>query len=750
MGIQATLRMLDKADKQIRELPRAVKGAIYDFQFKFRENPHRNGLNLEALQGSDQLFSARVNQDYRALLLHAGGNDYVLLRVLPRGQVYANLDRYRTQINRITGGLEFIEIVPSTEVSPQPSAVPAVAEPATPEATEEATNAFLGGAGAEQLRELGVSEVLIPSALAVTSEDQLLSLVKYAPSLTEDVLLALADGKSVTEVMDEVTSPVKAHEEVDPTDLSAALERTATRVTTKDADLAEAIADRFSQWKVYLHSTQRELVKRHYRGPARVSGGPGTGKTIVALHRVNHLVQQLPQGRDKRILLTTFNRNLAAELRKRLLELGGQEAVERVEISHVDQIANRIVTESSEGQSRGRLSDTQVKKEWRDMLAELGETTWGPEFLDEEWNAVILGHGIHTRAEYFRARRAGRGRRISRAQRAEIWQLVERFTMRLENKQKWTFRQIASRAADIKRRQAESIREHRQREAEQGPMLQREAQSGANLRFDYDHIVVDEAQDLTAAHWTMLRAMVPEQDNDMFLVGDPHQRIYDRYVSLGSLGVNIRGRSARLTLSYRTTRQILRSALHILERHEWDDLDEGADTLAGYRSVLTGAAPQLRGAATWAEELSLLAETIGAWKKDEESRAEDSPAESNAIAIAVPNKSLIGEVQQQLTRSGIRSVRIDNEGPPDDPEAVHVGTLHRFKGLEYRHMAIASVTEGDIPGHDVQELRSSDSQRHHLEMQRQRSLLFVAATRARDSLVVTWHGQPSPFLPDIH
>ncbi|MGH3853509.1 MAG: UvrD-helicase domain-containing protein [Pseudonocardiaceae bacterium] len=71
----------------------------------------------------------------------------------------------------------------------------------------------------------------------------------------------------------------------------------------------------FARWQVYLHPTQRKLVERDYSGPTRVGGGPGTGKTIVALHRVAHLADELPAGNDRPILLTTFNRNLAADLR---------------------------------------------------------------------------------------------------------------------------------------------------------------------------------------------------------------------------------------------------------------------------------------------------------------------------------------------------------------------------------------------------------------------------------------------------
>ncbi len=84
---------------------------------------------------------------------------------------------------------------------------------------------------------------------------------------------------------------------------------------------------------------------------------------------------------------------------------------------------------------------------------------------------------------------------------------------------------------------------------------------------------------------------------------------------------------------------------------------------------------------------------------------------------------------------------------PRKSDAVHVGTLHRFKGLEYQRMIVADVSNGMIPAARVEGLRDTDPQRYQREVKQARSLLFVAATRARDSLVISWHGQPSPFLP---
>ncbi|MEN8653392.1 UvrD-helicase domain-containing protein [Streptomyces sp. 21So2-11] len=732
-----SLRLLDKADKEILKLPRSVKGAIYDFQHKFKDNPKATGLQLKQLKGHDRLWSARVTDDYRALLLRLADGDWLIVTVKHRKDVYDNLERLSYGINQITGGIEYVDLQ-IVEESVLRRAAPTRPEPApTPTKPEQLFARFSD----EQLTDLGVAGPLVPVVRTLTTEDQLLGLVEYAPQLTGEVLLALADGKSYEDVLDQVTAPVAAPEAVDTEDFQAAAERPATMVTTTDEALREALeGGNFGRWKVFLHPTQAKLVARDYSGPARVGGGPGTGKTIVALHRVKHLVEQLPPGRDKPVLLTTYNKNLAADLRARLLELGGEQLLSRVEISHVDQIALRIVREAEPGSKKQTLDDNQALREWHSLLDELDETGWDAQFLHDEWTQVILGQAVTSRTEYFRARRAGRGKSIGRAERAEVWQLAERFTQRLDRLGRQTWEQVAERAARLELEREQRIQAiDRQREEAGGlDNIHRQAGSGGWLRYRYQHIIVDEAQDLKAAHWKMLRAMVPRGRNDIFLVGDTHQRIYNNHVTLGSLGINIRGRSAKLMLSYRTTRQILGSAIGLLSGEHFDDLDGNEETLAGYRSILSGGLPELHASTDWDAEREAVAERIAAWN--------DIPLEQ--IAICVPTNAMAQQVAYTLAQHGIRAVEIGPDGPRDDG-GVHIGTMFRFKGLEYQRMIIAGVRDGLVPRDAVTRLENTDAIRYRREVQRARSLLFVAATRSRDTLAIFWHGSPSRFLKPL-
>jgi hypothetical protein len=120
-----------------------------------------------------------------------------------------------------------------------------------------------------------------------------------------------------------------------------------------------------------------------------------------------------------------------------------------VDVINIDSLATRVASEAELGVRRHWINDEQKAVDlWRATLLELGESGWIPEFLHDEWSQVVLGHAINSRDEYFRVRRAGRGRHVNRAQ---IWQLVEQFTKRLEEQGLWTFRQVTSHAARIER-----------------------------------------------------------------------------------------------------------------------------------------------------------------------------------------------------------------------------------------------------------------------------------------------------------
>jgi superfamily I DNA/RNA helicase/mRNA-degrading endonuclease RelE of RelBE toxin-antitoxin system len=772
----ARLSLYQKAENELYKMDSSVKSKFYDFCHLFRNDPDHPKLDLKPLKGDRRIYRAKIDPSYRALLAPVGvGADgvkqWLVVAVRHRRHVYEELS---VAINRITGEIEFVDLSDvgqsvlrraGIELTPDPAEQaplegPAVTEPVSAPLTTSvlppSAVPLLAGCTAEDLRRLGVAEVLVEVALQITSDAELDQFVAGAPRLTAEVLTGLGAGMSVAEVESEITRHAAA--DLAPgfeEDMGAALTRTA--VTTIDDDIREVLTEGdFRAWKVYLHPTQRKVVERKYNGPARVSGGPGTGKTIVALHRTARLAAELPPGRNKPILLTTYTRNLTADLRARLGSLIPPELMSRVEITNIDDLARTVLSESgAAGAQRSLIVDDKAKELLGEVLFEYDEQRrWDVEFLFDEWGQIILGQSIATRQDYFKARRSGMGRPLSRPERGAVWQLLSQFTLRLSSRDKETWAQSAERAARYEMERAHKIEKRAELKAEIGggdlKHLDDNSSAERYVRHRYQHIVVDEAQDLSAAHWRMLRAMAAPGPDDLFIAGDTHQRIYDRQVTLSTVGVNIRGRSAKLTLSYRTTQEILEQAAKVVGDITYDDLDDGTDNLTGYHSLLRGQAPELVPCQDWDEEISSLADTLKQWRAEIAQPSADGTVRdpSGTIAVCVADGEMANRVAYDLqTKYGITTATLTKEGPQGGGE-VHIGTMHRFKGLEYQKLAIVGVCDGILPRAMLAEkFARTDPKRYQRELKHSRNLLFVATTRARDTLRISWHGSPSPFLP---
>jgi superfamily I DNA/RNA helicase len=71
--------------------------------------------------------------------------------------------------------------------------------------------------------------------------------------------------------------------------------------------------------------------------------------------------------------------------------------------------------------------------------------------------------------------------------------------------------------------------------------------------------------------------------------------------------------------------------------------------------------------------------------------------------------------------------------------------MHRVKGLEFDAMIIVGVNDGVMPLAAAAKEIDSDYARMALEV-KERSLLYVAATRAKHYVLITCSGEPSPFI----
>ena len=653
------------------------------------------------------------------MLALQGGDTYCLITVLPCDEAYAYASSHRFGVNRVLGVLEVYdqEAIERLEASLRTDAGP------------EDERLYADITNADLIR-LGIDPQILPLVRLLSSEADLESLQTALPEAQYTALYALACGMTLEQARSEIAQLIPADappDQVDPYDLNFAIDRTPGEmalISGRD-ELQGILAHPFAAWRIFLHPSQRKIASRpSYSGPAQVTGGPGTGKTVTALHRAAFLAARwsaipeagvsevLGQGPSaqisaKPVLLTTFAGNLADVLSTQLdLLIPNSDVRSRIDVLNVDRLAYSIVK-----QARGNpvIADERVlRTRWAKAAADAG-LMYTPAFLKNEWEQVILAQDLRTEQAYLTCLRTGRGRPLSRSQRSQVWQVTEHITAELAAAHQSTHIQLANEATDLL------------------------CKAGSPI---YRHVIVDEAQDLHPAQWRLLRAAVPVGPDDLFIAADPHQRIYDNRVSLASLRINVRGRSRRLSMNYRTTQEILSWAVPLLGPDPATGLDGEVDSLLGYRSPMHGDPPQVRFATSRAQEFAFLAERIRAWL--------DAGIEPHAIGVAARSANLAREARDHLQAAGITTSSLSRRA---SGQAVRVGTMHAMKGLEFQAVAVMGVGQEEVPAPDAVTPADEDAVSNAQDMQRERCVLFVACTRARDYLYVSCTGEPSRFLP---
>ena len=592
--------------------------------------------------------------------------------------------------------------------------------------------------------ELGIDVRLGAAALAAQRESQLLDLASTARvSWQGEALLNLATGATIEEIREDFGLRPSRDVSAEPTDadLIAGLRTRAARSTftwlESDEDLRRAIEGlSFAEWQLFLHPQQRALVERRANGPMRVSGGAGTGKTVIAVHRAVELAKRdKAGGLEPRILLTTYTRNLADDLRRQVAQLEPRlpftEKLSEpgVMVSGLDRVARMILQQAGArispiaqeviGQSRGRVLTYPRENVWQEVLTlmgdELPEGLRSADFLESEYELIVLPQRVTTLKQYLRVRRPGRGVALDRSKRAAVWKAMERYR---------------DRSADL------GVTSFDEQLALAAAWLDQEAALGTPRPFR--HVLVDEAQDLTPAHLQLLRALVEPGPDDLFLAEDSHQRIYGKKITLSHYGIQVRGRSRRLTRNYRTTRQNLDVAFGILDPGTYEDM-EGQAEEHHYVSPRSGPEPLLLHATDRADELSKAAELLTVWLEQDRD-SEDSAPES--IAILVRDRYQRDAVVNGLAQHGIEVRAVDREAAGRGRPVVM--TMHRAKGLEFRKVLLFDVSKNAIP-RSLRDQQYSDAD-HDDALLRERSLLYVAATRARDQLAISWSGEASPLI----
>ncbi len=696
----------DTLEKPVRA---GVRKAMAKFQtMSTAELNADKGLHLESVENArdKRMRTIRITDFWRGVVLAPddGSDVFLLVNVLPHDDAYTWAAKRLYSANSATRALEVRNAVALDELTP-------VYETASHSASRLLFEHVSDGT----LRELGIDDQVLRAARSLASKAQLEAFSTLLPEDQLEVLQYLAEGFSPEEVYRDVVAVRRpADAPAEPVeDLATVIANTPARIrlVTGPQELEEALVKPFAAWRVFLHPSQRRVAYRtSFGGPVQVTGGPGTGKTVAALHRVKHL---LGRSDDSRVLLTTYTNALAAGLRDMLGLLldEDEELLTRVDVTTVDAFAHGVLRGAAATTPKP-IGDREQRQLWEKVVKQL-DLPFTARFLAQEYRHVVLGQDLRDLGAYLGASRRGRGTGLGPARRREVWSGVERFERLLRDRGETTHLGICARAADL---------------LAGGPA-------------PYAHVVIDEAQDLHPAQWRVLRAAVSPGPDDLFITGDPHQRIYDSRVSLGSLGIATAGRSFRLRVNYRSTEEILAWSARLLAPVTVDALEgDGTDSLAGYRSLLHGRRPQAQGYATRQEETEALVDRVRGLL--------DEGLAPHEIGVCARFNLSLDAAEEKLKAAGIPVLRVKGQ-TAQGTEGVRLATMHAMKGLEFRAVSVLGVGEGAVPFAREITQREADALQHEADLLRERCLLFVACTRAREALSVTWSGVPSPFLPHV-
>ena len=660
-------------------LPSKVQKKVYELTRKFEEDSTQASIHLEPVKAAkdSKVRSARVGDDFRAIVIAPEQGDvYLLTHVDHHDEAYRWCKNKHFEAHGALGTLQIFDV---EEVNK------AVA-PAQPQQAEPALAAPypLDNLDDGELFQAGVPKALIPAVRAVRTDSAFEQLAEYLPKEAAQVLYGIAMGLSLDQSLEEMLGEVdtSVSKPAGPGDFShlADVANMDLVLVEGEEHLKEILSEDIEEWRIFLHPYQRKLVQWNVKGPMKIYGAAGTGKTVALMHRSVWLAKQVAD--QERLLLTTYTTNLSVTIKALLEQLAPKEH-SRIEVTNLHQLARTI---SFRCGWRGKIAeDNDLSQVWDQVLVREvhKQLEFERGFIVSEFDEIVDRMGIDSEEAYLTTVRSARPR-LGRKQRKQLWKVFADVQRELAKRNLLTFEGVV----------------HQARLAvEQG-------------RFPpYKHVLVDELQDFGLEALRLIRALSPidqELANPLCVVGDGHQRLYHQIpIPLSRAGINVRGRSRRLKINYRTSEQIRRWAHGLLQGIEIDDLDGGIAETTGDRSVFRGPDPQVINCASMQDA----AKAVTTWVKG----LLEAGLGTHEICITPPDSAVVSALESE----GVPTLELKprQKDPGQEEQGVRYGTKKRIKGLEFR--AIALLYSGD---------RSPGSG--------ERFANYVAATRAREKLLV--------------
>ena len=472
-----------------------------------------------------------------------------------------------------------------------------------------------------------------------------------------------------------------------------------------------------TDWLLFLHPEQKRVVDADFTGPARLSGVSGSGKTCVAIHRSLRLARMAP---SRRVLIVTLNRSLA-ELISRLVRTADPDSSlsASITVSSFFELSQTILATLEPSNFRLYSDVTWKLQEHVDEVFREFYRCWHNNFAAEQLLHVhhsLISQGItaetYVREEFDWIRSA------FQTQQREKYLDVDRTGRRIPIQE------------DGRRRLLQGVADWETKMQDVGVIDYLGLTTAVSRHLDelvpqFDHIIVDEAQDFGTTELAILRHLCKTGPNDLFLCGDIAQHVLPKHRSMIDAGINTANRSRRIVLNYRNTREILKAAYNVLIAN----LDEGMlsdsdlEILDPEYANRSSSEPVVLNANSLSDEFAFARTLV----KD---ILKANPSHRCCIAFAGYS---IREIE--LFAKGLGLPVLSGDRVPLDDSLV-LSDLEQTKGYEFNVVLILNCSEGMLPptGAPV-----AESFRYSCR-------LYVAMTRSRDELYLSYSGSPSRWL----
>ncbi len=481
----------------------------------------------------------------------------------------------------------------------------------------------------------------------------------------------------------------------------------------------------FQKWMLYLHPSQREFVKRDFNGPARLTGVSGSGKTSVLIHRAVRLAREFPQ---ERILVLTLNRALAKMIKDLTETSMGDDAPKNLVVQSFWELCQEklLEFEPENGQiywdktikTNKFAIEEHIDEIWSEyyecknnnitakVLEPLHRTLinrniFPSDYIRQEFDYLRSALGPLERKNYIRLEREGRSVPLEERYRSNVIDGLASWESKMTNVGAIDYLGLAT-----------ALYKHI-----------------TKIKPIFRCVLVDEMQDFGCVELKIIRALVATGKNDIFLCGDLAQSVLTKYHKLSESGIDIVGRSHSIRKNYRNSREILAAAFELfIQNKKLFSSASAIEILNPEYANFSSSPPLLLMAEDFTSELSYAIDYLHSLLRDE-----NGASRKFCIAICGYNQREIELIAKNLSLNVLTGDTDVVAGQ------IFVSDLEQTKGFEFDSMIILNCSNSVIPS---PALPVEESYREICK-------LYVAMTRAKTELIVSYSVNASSFIMEI-